>query len=280
MAKNITLFMSSTYDWAHKMGICNILRKGKMLPSPTTREECLLAGFSFAYHTRFSDYPFDAIVNLDPQMASPDIQSQLYSASTVGIALNPNPTAVNSDALKVHQLRVTQFFKAISFESKWPEDAVGAFKAARLKLKIITVAHDAWFCVGFFMFHTIAKLGFDLIALSTEEARAILSRGDVKKTTSNLIGGFEDLNWKPDKIEEFCLEKVYPFMWEPGLRKWVFDANMAIMSDLRHIATESDMKDEPSGVFERVIPAAKALIEEIPIIGKAVVVIIWGEKNK
>lgn len=264
----------------YKMGIRRVLRQAGMLPSPVTRQECLGAGFSLAYHQKFAGYPFDTISKLDVSDLPPEIQSLFGAATNTGISLNYNPAVVNARALENHQDTVGKFFKAIGSKCKWKQDVVEASTDARRKLSDITGAHDAWFRIGVFVFHTTEKLGFDLVAYSTEEARKILTRDDVAPLLSNLAAGFSDLNWEPDRIEQFCRDKVHPIMWQPELRKWVHSVDMAIMSDLRHIATEQDKREEPPGVLDRIVPAIKALLNGIPVVGKAAVAILWGEKGR
>jgi hypothetical protein len=96
----------------------------------------------------------------------------------------------------------------------------------------------------------------------------------------NLAGACEDLGWAPERIETFFVEKVAPFLWEANLRKWTFDSNMAVMSDLRHEASESDRKNEPPGASKRMVLVAKAIVEGVPVVGKATAALLWGEKAK
>ncbi|MBF8277641.1 MAG: hypothetical protein HW390_2714 [Candidatus Brocadiaceae bacterium] len=262
------------------MGIRAILRTLKILPSPVTRRGCLESGFSFAYILKFSGYPFETIIEFEQQSVSSETQDLLAAAKKLGIALQPSSRSVNAEVLKTHQRKLSAMVSSIGFSNEMPEISSENYKGIRDSLSEITPEHEVWFRGGFHLFNVTALLGFDLVALSTEESREILARADVKKITSNFAGVFEDLGWKPDRIKTFFIERVAPFMWEPSLRKWVFDSNMAVMSDLLHEAGESDKKNEPPGLWERIIPAIKALIESIPIIGKPAVAILWGEKSK
>lgn len=145
------------------MGIRDILRRAKILPSPVTRCESLLSGFSFAYVIRFSDYPFESIVEL-------------------------NESALSGEALGRHRIRVNQLTESIGLKTNQKGIGIDQYRDTRAALLRITPAHEAWFCAGFFLFHLTAQLGFDLVALDDEEARAILTRPDVRKTTANFIG--------------------------------------------------------------------------------------------
>lgn len=265
------------------MTIRHFFRQAEMLPSPVTRRESLEAGFSFGYVWKFDSYPFEAMASLDPNHLGDEARAILTSAANLGISFVPNARAVNRASLSIHHKRLLDLSRLIGVQPH-SDDVVDTssqgFKKIRDALERVSKEHEAWFRAGMYTFSVTWQLGFELVALSTEEARATLQRDDVKKITSNLAGAFEDLGWAPDRIETFFVEKVAPFLWEENLRKWTFDLNMAVMSDLRHEAAEGDKKNEPSGAKKRMVLAAKALVEGVPVVGKAAAALLWGEKTK
>ena len=75
------------------------------------------------------------------------------------------------------------------------------FKNIADKLKLVSKEHEAWFKIGLHTFSVTWNLGFDLIAFSETEVKAVLDRPDVKKLGIQLFIGFQDLGWAPDRIE-------------------------------------------------------------------------------
>jgi hypothetical protein len=96
---------------------------------------------------------------------------------------------------------------------------------------------------------------------------------------SNLVATLMDIGWSPDEAESFYLEKIIPFLYDPGLRKWVDNPNMAVMSDLRHKAKATDSALALDSDPKRVVGAVRALVSELPIIGKALEILLFGVKK-
>lgn len=92
-------------------------------------------------------------------------------------------------------------------------------------------------------------------------------------------GALQDIGWPNDKIESFHNEKLVPFLYEQSLRKWVGDPNMAVMFDLEYEAKELDKVDQQDNSESRIKLAIKELISHIPIIGKALAVLIFGTRK-
>jgi hypothetical protein len=137
-----------------------------------------------------------------------------------------------------------------------------------------------WFKLGLWTYLYTWLLGFDYNATETEEARYLIRENtDIRKAGSNFIGCLQDLDWSPDKIETFNLEKMIPFLWENDLRKWVGHPDMAVMSDLRYEAKVLDKKDKEDNSESRFKLALKELVSGIPVVGKSLGVLIFGNKK-
>ena len=262
------------------------LRRAKILADPVTRVEALEAGFRYAYWRRFRDYPF-GVASLE-ELASQGSLTQesrdiLADADELGIRFAPDKTFVNPQKLAECHQSIGQFLVALGSSDAAlmaiPSDPARYAELRKLAAKV-SRTHDAWLRAGIGVFTNTALLGFDLVATSDAEGRAVLARDDVRNTGAILISALEDLGWSPDLIEPFFLEKIVPHLHEKSLRKWVFALNMAVMSDLRSIASEADKANAVSTGEERAVGASKALIESIPFVGKAIAILVFGEKKK
>jgi hypothetical protein len=264
----------------------SVLRRAKVIGDPISRVAALEAGFRYAYLRRFQGYPFDApsIEDLTKRHDfHPEAQEVLAMANSKGMRFTPDPRFVNREVFESHRAELDKFLSRLNSNLSCIE-AIAAFEArhARLRLLVggVSKFHDAWLRAGVGVFVASSLLGFDLFVADDEEGRAVMGRNDVRSTCSVLIGALEDLEWPPDRIEHFFLEKVVPHLHEPGIRRWVFALNMAVMSDLRSLASEADKANSVASIEERVVGSVKALIESIPIVGKALAVLIFGEKKK
>lgn len=137
-----------------------------------------------------------------------------------------------------------------------------------------------WFDIGLWTYIYTWLLGQDYYETTTEQVRKLLLEdSDIRKASSNLIGALQDIDWSPDKIEDFHNDKFVPFLYEQSLRKWVGNINMAVMSDLEHEANELDKIDKQDNSESRIKLATKELVSNIPIVGKALAVLIYGTKK-
>ena len=262
------------------------LRRAKILSDPISRVDALEAGFRYAYWRRFRDYPFGAAsledLSREGHLAQ-ESQNVLTAADEMGIRFAPNRRFVNPEKLAECQQSFGKFLLALG-SSDAALMAISSDPARYSELRNLAAnvskAHDAWLRAGVGVFTNTALLGFDLVATSDSEGRAVLARDDVRNTSAILISALEDLGWSPDRIEPFFLEKIVPHLHERTLRKWVFALNMAVMSDLRAIAVEADKANALSTGEERAFAASKALIESIPYVGRAIAILVFGEKKK
>lgn len=260
------------------MCLRRIFRNIESLPSPVVREQCLLAGFSLAYHSKFSNFPLEAIANSDLE-GGENLRVQLDPFSGIEIALYPDPKFVNKDVLNMHRSRLSEFFIDMGKKELWKLDSVTVFEDARVALKEISPAHEAWLRVGFYLFRTTVCLGFDLFARDDGEAKGILGQADNRVSLVGFMGGLNDLKWSPDRNEKFFQEKIIPFLYDSGHRRWVFSEDMGVMSDLRFLAVDEDSRLEPPDAKSRFIAALKELVRSVPYIGPVLVVLIWGDKK-
>jgi hypothetical protein len=137
-----------------------------------------------------------------------------------------------------------------------------------------------WFKVGLWTYIYTWLLGHDYSATETEEARLLIQENiDIRKAGSSFIVCLQDLDWSPDKIESFNLDKLIPFLWEEGLRKWTGNPDMAVMSDLRYEARLLDLKAKEDNTESRVKSALKEGISGIPVVGKSIAIMIFGNKK-
>lgn len=102
---------------------------------------------------------------------------------------------------------------------------------------------------------------------------------EVRKMGSNILATLIDIGWSPDDAETFYVEKVVPFLYDPGHRKWVDNPEMAVMSDLRHKAKELDSQLSQDSDSKRVTGAVRALVSELPVVGKALEILLFGAKE-
>ncbi len=137
-----------------------------------------------------------------------------------------------------------------------------------------------WFKVGLWTYIYTWLLGHDYHATETEAARSLISENpDTRKAGSNFIGNLQDLDWSPDKIESLNLDKIIPFLWEEGLRKWAGNPDMAVMSDLRYEARLLDLKAKEDNTEIRVKSALKEFVSGLPVVGKSIAIMIFGNKK-
>lgn len=146
-------------------------------------------------------------------------------------------------------------------------------------LKKENTDRDTWFNIGFWLFMYTRALGRDNFAASTEMAQDLLKHDKViRKCGATLIEYLMEMGWSPDKVEKFNLNHLIPFLWDEGLRKYVESIHMVPVSVLLHEAKKSDQLDEKNSDTNRGVDAIKALVEEIPIVGKAIAIVVFGNR--
>jgi hypothetical protein len=137
-----------------------------------------------------------------------------------------------------------------------------------------------WFKLGLWTFGNTWLLGANRFADDTESVRSLIREDDdVRKMGGNLLATLIDIGWSPDDAETFYVEKLVPFLYDPGHRKWVDNPEMAVMSDLRHKAREIDAQLSQDNDSKRVTGAARALVAELPVVGKALEILLFGAKK-
>ena len=137
-----------------------------------------------------------------------------------------------------------------------------------------------WFKLGLWVFSNTWLLGSERFADTTESARSLVREDpEVRAMGSNLIGCLQDIGWSPDDCEHFYVERVIPFVYDPGHRKWVDNLSMGAMSDLRFKAKALDAELGKDSDSKRVTGAARALVSELPVVGKALEILLFGAKK-
>jgi len=137
-----------------------------------------------------------------------------------------------------------------------------------------------WFKLGMWVFANTWLLGSERYADTTESARSLIREdSEVRAMSSNLVGCLQDIGWSPDNYENFYVEKVVPFLYDPGHRKWVDNPSMAVMSDLRFKAQALDAELGKDGDSKRFTSATRALVSELPVVGKALEILLFGAKK-
>jgi len=137
-----------------------------------------------------------------------------------------------------------------------------------------------WFKVGMWVFANAWLLGSARYADTTESARELMREDrEVRGMSSNLMGCLIDIGWSPDEAENFYVGKLIPFLFDPGHHKWVDNPSMAVMSDLRFKAKAIDTEKAKDNDSRRVTGAARALVSELPVVGKAFEILIIGAKK-
>ena len=137
-----------------------------------------------------------------------------------------------------------------------------------------------WFKLGLWTFGNSWLLGADRFADDTDSARSLMREDDeVRKMGGNLLATLTDIGWSPDDAETFYVEKLVPFLYDPGHRKWVDNPGMAVVSDLRHKAKELDSQLSQDSDSRRVTGAARALVAGLPVVGKALEILLFGDKK-
>jgi hypothetical protein len=157
----------------------------------------------------------------------------------------------------------------------------------RERLNLIAERLDAersglqhWFKLGLWTFGNSWLLGANRFADDTEAARGLMREDDeVRKMGGNLMATLMDIGWPPDDAETFYVEKLVPFLYDPGHRRWVDNPEMAVMSDLRHKARELDAQLSGDSDSKRVTGAGRALVSELPVVGKALEILLFGAKK-
>ena len=137
-----------------------------------------------------------------------------------------------------------------------------------------------WFKLGLWIFGNTWLLGANRFTDDTDSARNLMREDDeVRRMGGNLLSTLIDIGWSPDDAENFYVEKLVPFLYDPGHRKWVDNPDMAVMSDLRHKAKQLDSQLSQDSDAKRVTGAARALVSELPIVGKALEILLFGAKK-
>lgn len=137
-----------------------------------------------------------------------------------------------------------------------------------------------WFKLGLWVFGNTWLLGANRFADSTDSARSLIREDDeVRKMGSNLLGTLMNIGWSPDDAENFYVEKLVPFLYDPGHQKLVDNPDMAVMSDLRHKARQLDSQLSQDSDAKRITGAARALVSELPIVGKTLEILLFGTKK-
>jgi hypothetical protein len=160
------------------------------------------------------------------------------------------------------------------------EDDRERLNAVSEKLRNERPGLEHWFKLGLWTFACTWILGSERYAPNTDTARALLREDDeVRKACSNLLGTLIDLGWSPDEAEKFYLDKFVPFLYDDGHRKWVDNPDMGVMSDLRHKAKQLDSQLAQDSDARRLTGATRALVSELPVVGKALEILIFGAKK-
>ena len=134
-----------------------------------------------------------------------------------------------------------------------------------------------WFKLGLWVFANAWLLGSARYVNTTEAARELVREDSkVRAMGSNLIGALEDIGFSPEECEDFYVQKLVPFLYDEGHRKWVDNPSMAVMSDLRFKARSLDVELGKDSDGQRAKGAIRALISEIPVIGKSLEIVIFG----
>ncbi len=137
-----------------------------------------------------------------------------------------------------------------------------------------------WFKLGLWLFGNTWLLGSERYADTTESARDLIRDDlEVRAMGSNFIGCLQDIGWSPEDCENFYVDKIVPFLYDPGHRKWVDNPAMAVLSDLKFKAKALDAELSKDSDTKRIIGATRALISEIPVVGKALEILIFGDKK-
>jgi hypothetical protein len=140
--------------------------------------------------------------------------------------------------------------------------------------------HVKWFEVGFACFGAAWTFGDQMCAADTATARAIIGHGDGRRIGGMLLGALIDVNQSPDQAEAFFLEKIVPMLYEPSLRKWAGTPDLPALQDLKYIARNAPivMRDSDRR-GHRLAAAVRAFVEEIPIFGKPLAILLFGSKH-
>lgn len=167
------------------------------------------------------------------------------------------------------------------------KDKLRAFDSDRVRLDTISeklererVGLQHWFKLGLWLFANTWLLGSEQYADTTESARALVRDDlEVRAIGSNLMGCLQDIGWSPEECENFYIEKIVPFLYDPGHRNWVDNPAMAVLSDLKFKAKALDADLNKDSDTKRITGATRALISEIPVVGKALEILIFGAKK-
>jgi hypothetical protein len=139
---------------------------------------------------------------------------------------------------------------------------------------------EHWFKLGLWVFACTWILGSERYAPDTDTAQALLREDvEVRKACSSLLAALIDIGWSPDDAEKFYLDKVVPFLYDNDHRKWVDNPDMGVMSDLLHKAKQLDSQLSQDSDTRRITGATRALVAELPIVGKALEILIFGAKK-
>ncbi len=167
------------------------------------------------------------------------------------------------------------------FDAQRQHESPEAYKK-ELRATIEQENQDAsfFFELGFACYAVTLAYGAYPKVLSTEETRSVLATDtNLRRPSRWFIAGLTDIRFTPDEAEKFWLERIVPWLYEDGLRRWVGDENMAVMSDLQVLAIKADNeagKDSPSA---RLKAATRSLVGKLPIVGEPLAILLFGTKE-
>ncbi|AXY03066.1 hypothetical protein D1115_19250 [Vibrio alfacsensis] len=254
------------------MAIAKFLSNVGIVRPAVNCEESLIAGFCLGYASYFRDKPLDLLND------SNGVPEEFEDFHKEGLTYIYDSQRVNSE--KYEQYVNTVLTYVDKLEVMNPKPSLDFDFLNRISKRLVEnrlEEQNLWFRLGFTFYYNLLW-GWELIALSPEERSAIFEREDSKKLLSQLYNVLEDLRWSPDNVELFVCEKLLPFLDEQGIRKWVFDQNMALMGDLKYQAREVDYRNEPPSTESKICESLKKVIEQIPVIGP--IIVIWLCRNK
>ena len=138
-----------------------------------------------------------------------------------------------------------------------------------------------YFDLGFSCYAVTLAFGTYPIPSSDAEARnAIASDRTLRKPGGWFLGALQDAGLSPDEVERFYLEKIVPWLYEEGLRRWVGHEDMAVMSDLRFMAARPDKDAAADSPRSRLRDASRTFCTKIPLVGEPLAILVFGREHK
>ena len=150
-------------------------------------------------------------------------------------------------------------------------------KELRSKIKQENSRAAHFFELGFSCYAVTLAYGTYPVPSSSDEARAVLATDKTLRRPSGwFIGALTDIGFTTDQAESFWQERIVPWLHEDGLRRWISNEDMAVMSDLKVIAANVDKdygKDSPRA---RLRAATRSLVCKLPVFGEPLAIMIFG----